>query len=339
MTDAADSPGSLPGEFDLIARYFAPIAAVFPGALGLKDDVALLDVAPGHQMVATTDAIVAGVHFLADDPPDLIAKKLVRVNLSDLAAKGAKPLACLLALALPRATSPSWLEAFAKGLAEDCASFALPLAGGDTTATDGPLTLVLTALGEAPRGQVPLRSGAKVGDRIFVSGTIGDGALGLEVARAGLAELAAPLRSHLLRRYRIPEPKVQLGLALRGLVHAAIDVSDGLLADLGHICAASGVAADIQAAMVPMSDAVQIALARDPALLARVLAGGDDYEILFTAEPGDSDRIVEAALAVGVPVTGIGFIASPPPDGAPNVRVGDLKAMETVLRVGGYRHF
>jgi thiamine-monophosphate kinase len=159
------------------------------------------------------------------------------------------------------------------------------------------------------------------------------------VARAGLAELAAPLRSHLLRRYRVPEPKVALGLALRGLAHAAIDVSDGLLADLGHICAASGVAADIQVAMVPMSDAVQIALARDPALLARVLAGGDDYEILFTADPGNSDRIAESAMAVGVPVTGIGFIAPPSPDGAPNVRIGDLKAVEAVLRVGGYRHF
>lgn len=338
MTAGANPPGSLPGEFELIARYFAPIAAAFPGALGLKDDVALLDVAPGHRMAATTDAVVAGVHFLPDDPPGLIAKKLLRVNLSDLAAKGAKPIACLLAVALPRGTTAAWMEAFAKGLAEDCAAFAMPLAGGDTTATDGPLTLALTALGEVPGDLVPLRSGAQIGDRIFVSGTIGDGALGLDVAKGGLEFLAAPLREHLLRRYRLPEPKVELGRALRGMIHAAIDVSDGLIADLGHICEESGVGAEIQAAMVPMSDAAQIALARDPTLLSRALTGGDDYELLFTADPKESDRIVEAGLSVGVRVTGIGFIVAPPAGGTP-VRIGDQVAVETILRFAGYKHF
>jgi thiamine-monophosphate kinase len=332
-------PGSLPGEFDLIARYFAPIAAAFPGALGLMDDVALLDLSPGQRMAATTDAIVAGIHFLPGDPPELIAKKLVRVNVSDLAAKGAKPLACLLALALPRATTAAWLDAFARGLAEDCAAFAMPLAGGDTTATDGPLMLALTALGEVPKGQVPLRSGAKMGDRIFVSGTIGDGALGLDVAKGGLGDLAEALRNHLLRRYHLPEPKVRLGLALRGMVHAAIDISDGLIADLGHICAASQVGAEIQAAMVPMSDAAQIALARDPALLPRVLTGGDDYELLFTAEPRHSDRIVQAGIDAGVPVTGIGFVVAAPHGDESSVRIGDLTAVETVLRFTGYKHF
>lgn len=339
MTADSNPPGSLPGEFDLIARYFAPIAAVFPGALGLKDDVALLELSPGHQMAATTDAIVAGVHFLPDDPPELIAKKLVRVNLSDLAAKGAKPLACLLALALPRATTAAWLDGFAKGLAEDCAAFAMPLAGGDTTATDGPLTLALTALGEVPKGEVPLRSGAKMGDRIFVSGAIGDGALGLDVAKGALETLAEPLRDYLLRRYRLPEPRVRLGLALRGMVHAAIDISDGLVADLGHICEASCMGAEIQAAMVPMSDAAQIALARDPALLPRVLAGGDDYELLFTADPRHSDRIVQAGIDAGVPITGIGFVVAAPGDGGPSVKIGDLTAVETVLRFAGYKHF
>lgn len=339
MTSESGPPASLPGEFELIARYFAPIAAAFPGALGLKDDVALIDLAPGQQMVVTTDAIVAGVHFLPDDPPELIAKKLVRVNASDLAAKGAKPLACLLALALPRATTPTWLDAFAKGLAADCAAFGMPLAGGDTTATDGPLTLALTALGEAPKGQVPLRSAAAVGDRIFVSGTVGDGTLGLEVAKGGLGALAAPLRDHLLRRYRLPEPKIALGLALRGMIHAAIDVSDGLIADLGHICTASGVGAEIQAAMVPMSDAAQIALAGDPTLLPRVLTGGDDYELLFTADPALSDPIVRAGISVGVPLTGIGFIVAAPPEGQARVKVGDQMAVEAILRFSGYKHF
>ena len=339
MTGQSNSPESLPGEFDLIARYFAPIAAVYPGALGLKDDAALLDLSPGCQMVATTDAIVAGIHFFPDDPPELIAKKLVRVNVSDLAAKGAKPLACLLALTLPRGTTPVWLDAFAKGLAEDCAAYSMPLVGGDTTATDGPLTLALTALGEVPTGQASLRSGAKIGDRIFVTGTIGDGALGLEVAKGGLADLATPLRDHLLHRYRVPEPKITLGMALRGVAHAATDISDGLLADLGHICETSSVAADIQAAMVPMSDGVQIALAKDPALLARVLAGGDDYELLFTADPDDSDKIVEAGVAAGVSVTGIGFIVPESSREKERVRVADLTTVKTMLSFAGYRHF
>jgi len=335
----ADTPGRLPGEFDLIARYFAPIAKSHPGALGLTDDAAFLDLPPGHQMVVTTDAMVAGVHFLADDPPDLIARKLLRVNVSDLAAKAAVPVGCLLALALPRGTTAAWLEAFAQGLSADCAEFAIPLVGGDTTATDGPLTLALTALGSVEAGHAPLRSGAKPGDRVFVSGTIGDGALGLEVAKGGLGDLAAPLREHLLGRYRLPEPKVALRPVLRAFAHSAIDVSDGLLADLGHICEASELTATVQAAMVPMSDAVQIAVARDPDLLSRVLSGGDDYEIVFTADPADSDRIMDASIKVGVPVTGIGFIGRKGEGAGPRVTVGDLAALNTVLRVTGYRHF
>lgn len=337
MSGAPSAPDSLPGEFDLIARYFAPIAASYPGALGLKDDVALIDIAPGHRLAVTTDAIVAGIHFLPDDPPQLIAKKVMRVNVSDLAAKGAKPVGCLLALALPRGTSATWLEDFAKGLAEDCSEFAIPLIGGDTTATDGPLTLALTAFGEVPESKALLRSGAKIGDRVFVTGTVGDAALGLEVAKGGLTQLADSQRAYLLRRYRVPEPKLRLGLAIRDLAHAAIDVSDGLIADLGHICETSGVGAEIQVAMVPMSDAVQIALAKEPELLSRVLSGGDDYEILFTASPEDSDRIVEIGLSIGVPVTDIGFIVASTTD--ERVRIADLKAVETGLRVAGYRHF
>jgi thiamine-monophosphate kinase len=174
---------------------------------------------------------------------------------------------------------------------------------------------------------------------VFVSGTIGDGALGLEVAKGGLADLAAPLREHLLNRYRLPEPKTALRRVLSQFARSAIDVSDGLIADLGHICETSGVTAVIQAAMVPMSDATQIAVARNPDLLTRVLSGGDDYEIVFTADPKDSDRILEAAIQAGVPVTGIGFIGSEGGAGGARVTVGDLAALNTVLRVTGYRHF
>lgn len=329
----------LPGEFDLIARYFAPIAKDFPGALGLRDDAAIIDVPTGRRIVATVDAMVAGVHFLADDPPESVARKLMRVNLSDLAAKGAQPYACLLALSLPATIDEAWLQGFAGGLAMDAAAFAMPLVGGDTTATPGALTVSLTALGLVGDGTGPepgplLRGGAKVGDRIFVSGTIGDGFLGLKTLEGDLEDLADRLREYLIGRYRLPSPRVALGRRLAAIAHAAIDVSDGLLADLGHICEASGVGAEIQAAMVPMSDAAQIAVARTPALLPRLLGGGDDYELLFTADPAQSDAIAAIAEEVGVAVTGIGFVVA-----GDKVAVTDAKAMDIVLQVAGYRHF
>lgn len=333
------APVPPPGEFDLIARYFAPLAKNFPGALGLKDDVALIDIPAGRRLVMTVDTIIAGVHFLPDDPPDAIARKLMRVNLSDLAAKGAEPHACLMAISLPGDVTEAWLEQFSRGFAADASAFAMPLIGGDTTATPGPLTLSLTALGLVGDGTGQesgpmLRSSAKIGDRIFVSGTIGDGYLGLRVARGDHGDLADRLRAYLLGRYRLPTPRVALGRGLAAFAHAAMDISDGLVADLGHICAASGVGAEIQAAMVPMSDAAQIAVARQPTLLPALLSGGDDYELLFTADPADSERIVALAGEVGVPVTGIGFIVA-----GNAVSVTDARAMEIVLQVAGYRHF
>jgi thiamine-monophosphate kinase len=328
-----------PGEFDLIARYFAPLAKSFPGALGLKDDVALIDVPAGRRIVVTVDAMVAGVHFLPDDPPDAVARKLMRVNLSDLAAKGAEPYACLMALSLPAQADDSWLQAFAGGLAADAAEFAMPLIGGDTTATPGPLTVSLTAFGLVGDGTGAepgpmLRSGAKVGDRIFVSGTIGDGLLGLRVSGGDHGDLAERLKAYLVGRYRLPNPRLALGRRLAAIAHASADVSDGLVADLGHICAASGVGAEIQAAMIPMSDAAQIVVARTPALLSNLLSGGDDYELVFAADPADSGRIAAIAQETGVPVTGIGFIVA-----GDKVEVTDARAMNIVLETAGYRHF
>lgn len=333
------APVPPPGEFDLIARYFAPLAKDFPGALGLKDDAALVDVPAGRRIVATLDTMVAGVHFLADDPPDAIARKLLRVNLSDLAAKGAQPYACLLAISLPAASDEAWVRVFAGGLAADVSEFAMPLIGGDTTATPGPLTLSLTALGLVGDGTGTepgpvLRAGARPGDRVFVSGTIGDGYLGLQVARGALTDLADPLRADLLVRYRLPAPRVALGRRIAVLAHAAADVSDGLIADLGHICEASGVGADIQAARVPMSAAARAAVARAPGMLAKLLSGGDDYELVFTADPAASDRIAEIARAVGVPVAGIGSIV--PGD---RVTVTDAGALGIVVQDAGYKHF
>src|SRR5215472_2578795 len=222
------------GEFERIARFFAPLAA--PGALGLTDDVAVIDGPDGEEYVLTTDAIVEGVHFLKDDPPDLVARKLLRVNLSDLAGKGARPIGYLLTTALPKRCGEDWLAAFAAGLAADQATYGIGLLGGDSTATSGPVTLSVTAIGSVARGAGVLRGTARPGDLVFVSGTLGDAALGLRVLRGELSGLDAADRDFLVDRYRLPQPRLELGRRLVGLAQAMTDISDGLVADLGHIC-------------------------------------------------------------------------------------------------------
>src|SRR5260370_6116295 len=222
------------GEFGRIARFFAPLAG--PGGLGLKDDAALIDCAPGHRLVVTVDAIVAGVHFLPEDPPGLVARKLLRVNLSDLAARGARPVHYVLATAFPATLGDDWVERFAQGLAEDQRLFGVDLLGGDSVATSGPAVLSLTAFGEVAAGAEIRRGGALPGDHIWVSGTIGDAYLGLKVLRGEYPELAAEHREALIARFQLPEPRTALGPRLAGTAHAMCDVSDGLLADLGHIC-------------------------------------------------------------------------------------------------------
>lgn len=294
------------GEFQQIADLFAPLAASAPGALGLKDDAALLTPPPGHHAVVTVDAIVSGVHYLPDDPPDLIARKLVRVNLSDLAAMGAQPAGLFLACAFPRDCSDAWVEAFAAGLADDVAAFGCPVLGGDTVATPGPATFSLTAIGWVPSGQALLRSGARPGDLIAVTGSIGDGAAGLWAAQGRLAEQGCPPEAcaALTDRYHLPQPRLEAGVALRGIATAAMDISDGLVQDLGHICRASGVCAEIQSVDVPLSPALRLAMERGGFPLELVLSGGDDYELLLTIPP---ERWPEAQAAMaGAPLTVIG---------------------------------
>ncbi len=304
---------ALPREFALIERYFRPLAG--PAALGLADDVAVLRPPPGTDLVLSADAMVAGVHFLPADPPDLVARKLLRVNLSDLAGKGAAPLGYLLTIAAPSRTEDAWFEAFAAGLALDQEQFGVSLMGGDTSATPGPFSLSLTILGTVAPGRAVLRRGAAAGHGVFVSGTIGDAALGLEVLQGHLTDPSGLLA----RRYRLPEPR--LGFPLAEFAAAAMDVSDGLVQDLGHLCRAGGVAAEIDAAAVPLSAP---ALAAGPAWLARCLTGGDDYELLLAVPPGAEDRLAAATARLAVPLTRIGrFVPGPPevrvsaPDGAP----------------------
>jgi thiamine-monophosphate kinase len=301
--------------------------------LDLADDAAVLDLPPGRQLVLAADAMVAGVHFLPEDPPETVGRKLLRVNLSDLAAMGAAPLGYLMTTALPRGTPDAWLAGFAAGLAQDQAEFGLSVLGGDTVSTPGPIALSLTILGTVASGAALRRVGARPGDGVWVSGSIGDGALGLRVLQGRLPPDAA---GHLARRYRLPEPRLALGGALAGLARAAMDVSDGLAQDLGHLCRAAGCGAVIRAAEVPLSPAARAALAEDPGLLPLVLAGGDDYELLFAAPPGADSAVLARAAAAGVAVTRIGeFVEGPAevavqgPDGAP---------MPPLPR-GGWSHF
>lgn len=339
--DNRSAGAALPGEFDLIARYFAPLSAAIPGALGLKDDACAYTPPAGHDLVLTVDAMMAGIHFLPDDPADLVARKLLRVNLSDLAAKGAKPVGYLLTTAFSPEIDEAWVARFAAGLAADQQEFGLGLLGGDTISTPGPLSLTLTALGIVPTGRALRRNGAKPGDAVLVSGTIGDGALGLKVLRHEFMSLAREACDFLAGRYHLPQPRLALGQALlaSNLVHAMMDVSDGLVGDLGHIASASGTRGVVQAALVPVSPAAAALLADAPDLLPLVLTGGDDYELLLTAAPESVDELLALAAGLGTALSVIGVMA--PDDGQPGdpVRVADRDGADMALPNAGYRHF
>ena len=290
-------------EFDTIDRLFRPLAAGSPEALGLMDDAAVLPGRPGFELVVTADALVEGVHFLTGDPPDLIARKLLRVNLSDLAAKGAEPYGYIAVIAW----SPAWGDgeraAFARGLGEDQARFGLKLFGGDTVSTTGPMTVSATLFGWVEAGRMIRRSGARVGDSLLVSGAVGDGFLGLKAAQ-GRLELPPAELAYLAGRYRLPEPRLALRPALSQYASAAADVSDGLLADAGHIGEASGVGVMIDLDRLPVSAAA--ALCGAP--LLDLATGGDDYEIVCTAAAVQVEALQAAAMAAGAPLTVVGRV-------------------------------
>src|SRR5690349_4454448 len=296
------------GEDRLIARFFKPLAT-HPGALGLADDAALLKPPSGCDLVLTTDAIIAGVHFFPDDPPGQLSRKALRVNLSDLAAKGATPLVFLLSLALPAEISDSWLSSFAAGLNADADAYGCALLGGDTDRTPGPLTVSIAMLGTVPKDTMVRRAGAKPGDRIMVTGTIGDAALGMRLRRGARWKVPLDAREYLLSRYLLPQPRTALAVAVRAHASAAMDVSDGLAGDLAKLCRVSGVAATVEVARVPFSDAAKTGLAAEPSLLETVLTGGDDYEILCTVPDKKVDAFVTAGEAANVRAVEIGVVS------------------------------
>lgn len=315
-------------EFGMIDRYLKPLAKGYPGALGLTDDAALIDCQPDRQIVIAKDALVENVHFLSSDPADLVARKLLRTNLSDMAAMGAAPFGYLTMIARPPTASADFFPTFVKGLALDQREFAVHLLGGDTVSTSGPLVLSLTILGTVAKGRALTRGAAKIGDLVYVSGTLGDAALGLRVLR-GLAATEDEALA-LVDRYRLPRPRLRLGQALVGLADAAIDISDGLLADLGHIAATAGVGIEIDIADLPLSEAARSL----PGALEAALCGGDDYELAFTASPERAPEIALVAERAGVPVTPIGRIVE-----RPGVRALDRQGRPLELAQVGWRHF
>jgi thiamine-monophosphate kinase len=288
------------GEFELIARYFAPLAKGFRGARGLKSDNAFLAADARHDLVVKTDTIVSGVHFLAKEKPERVASRALRVCLSDLAAGGATPFAYQLALSLGRGWSERWVAGLARGLAADQRRYRVAMSGGDTTQSPGPTTITITAFGKVARGKGLGRDGARAGDELWVSGTIGDAALGLLVARRRLT--GASLEA----RYRLPQPRTRLGPRLIGIAHATADISDGLLADAGHIGEASRLAVYIERERVPLSAAARRALKSDPSLWANVLGGGDDYELVMAVPPSRRQALLAAARAAQIKVGRIG---------------------------------
>jgi thiamine-monophosphate kinase len=296
-------------EDKLIARHFAPIA-VHPGALGLSDDAAFIKPPAGCDLVLKTDAVIGGVHFFEDDAPQTIASKALRVNLSDLAAKGAKPLGFLLSLALPAGIDDRWLTNFAEGLRSDAVLYGCPLFGGDTDRTPGPITVSIAMFGSVPEATMVRRAGAKAGDRVFVSGSIGDAAFGLAVRKGKAWKLSEPQRQHLLARYLLPQPRNALAEAVRTHASAAMDVSDGLAGDFAKLCRVSKVGATIEAERVPLSNAAKAVIAAEPTMLETALTGGDDYEIVCTVPPHKADSFKTAASVAKVLVTEIGEIAA-----------------------------
>ncbi|WP_413203751.1 thiamine-phosphate kinase [Rhodospirillum sp. A1_3_36] len=329
------------GEFALIETLFAPLTRGDSRALGLADDAAVLGTEGLGDLVVSVDGLVSGVHFLPDDPPGTIAAKCLRVNLSDMAAMGAKPVAAFLSACLSPTLDDRWLEAFTEGLRADLQTYSFSLLGGDTTSTPGPASFSITILGSVAPGAALRRSGARMGDDLWVSGTVGDGALGLRVLQGPLFGLPEVHRMHLIDRYRKPQPRVALGLMLSGgteeksgrLATACMDISDGLLADAAHVAKASDVALEIWAPDLPLSEAAADLVADDPTLFDLVLGGGDDYELLFTAPPENREAILAAGQGTDTLVTRLGRVV----EGA-GARILDIDGVEIALAKPGWSH-
>jgi thiamine-monophosphate kinase len=327
--------GDRPGEFDLISRVLAPLSVSERGAFHLTDDAALLAPRKGSSFVVTADAIVEGVHFLKSDPPFKLAQKALRVNLSDLAAKGARPRAYLMTTAWPDWVTGAWIEEFARGLQHDQDEFGIALVGGDTVSTPGPLSISITAFGEVPGGKMIQRRGARAGDDVWVTGTIGDAGLGLKVALGQLADATVRQSDYVLGRYQVPVPRVSIAPAIARIAHASIDISDGLIADLGHVSVASRLGIVLNATDIPLSEAASALVRVGAARIEDLLAAGDDYEVAFTAPVAARQRVQALSRRSGVRITRIGTASGRTPGVTAKAENGEMLQISRA----GFTHF
>ena len=322
----------------IIQGFLAPLAAGFPGAFGLRDDCAVAAPSAGHEFVFKTDAIAEGVHFLSTDHPRDIGWKALAVNVSDLAAKGARPVGYLLSLAFPAPPTRDWMAEFSAGLAEAQAAFGIHLIGGDTDRRPGPISITPMVFGEAPAGRMVRRTTAQAGDIVFVSGTLGDAALGLQLRRQRQLGLRWRLsREHVATlegRYLRPQPRLALAAVLQAHARAAMDISDGLLKDLGRMCRASGVGARVELAKVRFSPAFDTVRATDPAAAAAAMFAGDDYEILSAVPPDHAAAYHAAAAAAGIGVTAVGQFET-----GEQLHLLDAQGRQVLIGSSGWDHF
>ena len=323
-------------EFELIKHCFNWPQNNGDIICAVGDDASIVQVPQGYELVQSIDTQVADVHFPASAPAQLIAQRALRCAISDLAAMGAVPRFYTLALALSDDVSDDWVQGFAGGLKAGQERFSIMLVGGDTVATPGPITITLTAFGEVARDHELRRSGAGIGDGVFVTGTIGDAHLGLASLRGALPGLSDPARAHLVRRHQLPDPRTEIGPALAGVASACVDISDGLVQDLGHIASASGVSICMEAEQVPLSDAARQAIGLVPEYMETVFSGGDDYELAFTAPEHAAEKIAELAKKTGVPIQRIGTVEKH--TNRP-VMVLDAKGRDVTPEKGGFSHF
>jgi len=336
---AAMTDDTLNGEDSIIQEFLAPLAAGYPGAFGLKDDCAVIAPPAGSDLVVKTDPIVAGVHFLPNAEPDDIAWRALAVNVSDLAGKGATPIAYVMALSLPEAPKRTWMAKFAAGLAEAQRAFGCHLIGGDTDRAPGSVTVTITAFGTVPAGTLVRRGTARAGDQIFVTGTLGDAALGLAVLQQspldiGRLGFGAADALGMMKRFLRPQPRLALGPLLRAHASAAMDLSDGLAKDCGRMCLASGVGARLFLAALPLSAAMRKAIARDEAWQKTAVSGGDDYEILAAVPQDKAAAFLSDAAKLDFPVTRIGEMI-----GGHGVRIDRPDGSELILDRTGWDHF
>jgi len=329
------------GEFDLIREYMRPLTLAASGAALLNDDAAVLPTKDGHHLVVTMDTLLSDIHFFENTPPHLIAAKSLRVNISDLASMGADPAYYTLSLSLPSdgefKYDADWLSRFSQGLAIEQELYDITLVGGDTVSTPGPLSITITAFGWVKTGQAIMRSGATVGDLVYVSGTIGDAWLGLSALRGNFLELKPPSLEFVTDSYHRPQPRLDLGQQLFGVANSAIDISDGLVQDLGHICRASKVSATIKTCNIPLSGPACMLVADNSQLINSLISGGDDYELLFTVPKKSDKTISNIAKKLDLPLSQIGLIG--PSNLNHSVTIHDEEGTEIDLTSAGYQHF